>query len=157
MLRGCLEWQRGGMREPVSVTEATNEYRTESDPLTNFLGDACVVGEHCSVAANVAYVAYTDWASKQGMRKDDLLSGTAFGKEMVKRFERVKGRLSNVYLGVGLLSQHQEALSVEGFESDVEGYEDFSHNAESLSPRVGYLKNPPQPSTPSTEAWEVNV
>jgi len=167
MLAGCLDWQHNGMREPESVSLATAEYRTESDPLTNFLQDVCVIGEHCRVGANTVYLAYTKWADLQALRKYDTLSGTAFGKQMVQRFRRVKGRKGNFYEGIGLLTEHQESMPVEGlpprFESDVEGFEDFPVNAEFLRDREGYTENYPQPSTPSTslvaiaQPWEAEV
>lgn len=40
-LRGCLDWQQKGLPEPAAVVEATSEYRSESDPLRDFISDCC--------------------------------------------------------------------------------------------------------------------
>ena len=45
-VQGCLQWQRaGGLLAPSSVTQATEAYERDSDPLTEFLEDACRCGD----------------------------------------------------------------------------------------------------------------
>ena len=162
MIAGCLDWQRNGMREPRVVTEATSEYRIESDPLARFFAEECHLADHCTVQANSLYQAYKNWAELQGMGQREVMTSTAFGKRMGQRFERLKGRAANAYRGVGLLSERQESMPVEGFgsnsESEVEGYSDFSYEADLLNDRVRQSENHPQPSIPSTAShWETEV
>ena len=38
-VRGCLEWQRRGLEPPAAVQAATASYRTDSDPLAEFLAE----------------------------------------------------------------------------------------------------------------------
>src|SRR5262249_19627626 len=42
-VRGCVVWQKEGLGEPPAVTEATAAYRDESNHLTQFIEDCCVV------------------------------------------------------------------------------------------------------------------
>ena len=42
-MRGCLDWQRGGLGAPEAVRAATETYREESDPELRFLEDKCDV------------------------------------------------------------------------------------------------------------------
>ncbi len=43
-VRGCLEWQRDGLRPPAEVTLATDSYRTSQDVCGRFATECCVVG-----------------------------------------------------------------------------------------------------------------
>jgi len=101
-VHGCLEWQKRGLDPPESVRIATEEYRRESDPLGEFLACKCTLGEEYSVKAAKFYKVYKDWAEEQGARRDEQMSGTAFGRRMGERFRKVSGRSGNVYRGVGL-------------------------------------------------------
>lgn len=42
-VKGCLDWQRYGLREPQAVTTATTTYRHEQDVLGDFLEDCCIL------------------------------------------------------------------------------------------------------------------
>lgn len=43
MVQGCLDYLQGGLREPAAILAATAEYRSESDPLGNFLKTECEI------------------------------------------------------------------------------------------------------------------
>ena len=43
LVGGLIDYLEGGLRPPKVVTDATAEYRQESDPLGQFLGECCVV------------------------------------------------------------------------------------------------------------------
>lgn len=43
LIDGLLDYLEGGLQEPKKVTEATNEYRSESDPIGTFLRECCTV------------------------------------------------------------------------------------------------------------------
>ena len=42
-VKGCLDWQRYGLREPDAVTTATASYRHEQDILGDFIEDCCIL------------------------------------------------------------------------------------------------------------------
>ena len=99
-VRGCLDWQRDGLRPPVEVTSATAEYRDENDQVGRFIGECCVSGEYCQCKARPLYQEYRRWATEVG---EDLLSETAFARRLAERgFEKKRGRSGNVYLGIGI-------------------------------------------------------
>ena len=102
---GALAWQAQGLQPPAAVTAATGSYRTESDPLAEFLEAACVTSETAQVAAASAYRAYRTWATEAGLRDRDVLSSRTFGERMVGRFTRVHTKTANLYRGVGLLAE----------------------------------------------------
>lgn len=67
-LAGCLEWQRGGLRPPSEVLEATKAYRADSDVLAQFIEEACVLARVTSVGKGELFKAYTTWTDKRGER-----------------------------------------------------------------------------------------
>jgi putative DNA primase/helicase len=100
-VRGCLEWQRDGLRPPEAVTAATAAYRAENDVLAAFLDERCIVDRRAEVAATAIYKAYVEWCDIYGERAE---SQTAFGKQLSERdeIERSKSGIK-VYRGIGLL------------------------------------------------------
>ena len=50
------------------VVQATASYRAEMDPLTDFLGESCLVEEGASCTAGDLYQTYRTWAEGAGVR-----------------------------------------------------------------------------------------
>jgi putative DNA primase/helicase len=114
MLAGCLDWQSAGMQEPASIATATEAYRAESDPISEFIEDRCVTGDHYFVATGAAYSEFQSWESQQGVSTKDQshLTQKAFGTRLGERFRRGRGhRGERGYHGIGLLSARQEGLT----------------------------------------------
>ncbi|MDP8951541.1 MAG: phage/plasmid primase, P4 family, partial [Actinomycetota bacterium] len=70
IVRGCLAWQREGLRAPDEVRRATAEYRAEMDTLAAFLADRCVVGEGVWSLADKLYQRYAMWCDANGERQE---------------------------------------------------------------------------------------
>jgi putative DNA primase/helicase len=104
-VRGAVAWHERGLEPPDAVLNATESYRTESDPLAQFFQEQCILEDGCITAATAAYKAYGAWAVEQGMSERERLTSTAFGRRMADRFEKRHARSGNVYVGVGLLSE----------------------------------------------------
>jgi putative DNA primase/helicase len=100
MVRGCLEWQGKGLVPPATVKRATAEYQSESDQIAEFISERCEEVSGAGTGAAAMYDAYSVWAFNRGIRGPDLLSGTAFGTRMKKRFSAEHRKSGNVYLGV---------------------------------------------------------
>lgn len=81
-VRGCLAWQREGLRIPKEVKEATAAYRAEMDVLSSFMDDRCEVRKGAWVAAGALYGAYKKWCEEVGERHE---SQTAFGRRLADR------------------------------------------------------------------------
>ena len=100
MVRGCLEWQKRGLEAPQKVTVATEQYRTESDPLADFTEEACIVKPDATVKAGRLYKLYKKWAEDAGLKEREVLSSTKFGRIMGDRFTRRHDRSGWWYDGV---------------------------------------------------------
>lgn len=102
-VRGCLDWQRDGLRHPDVVAAATRSYQDESDPLAEFLDEHCVLGDGYSVSAHVLFAAYKSWAEGTHVRPEDRVNQKTFGGLIRKRFAVIEGR-NVIYTGLGLLA-----------------------------------------------------
>jgi putative DNA primase/helicase len=67
-VRGCLAWQRDGLRIPKTVETATKEYRQEQDIVSEFLAARCVKKslDDYRVRASDLYGAFLDWCRDNG-------------------------------------------------------------------------------------------
>lgn len=101
-VRGCQDWQEGGLAPPAEVVEATQQYRQESDVLGLWIAERCVEASHASVQAAQAYHDYSKWIEKHGAHPMSLM---AFSRKLTERgFE--KRKTSTVqFLGLGLLAE----------------------------------------------------
>jgi putative DNA primase/helicase len=98
-LRGCQAWLSKGLGECGAVQAATEVYRTEMDPLTDFLADRCVLG--AGLRAHGLYGEYERWCRDSGMR--DALSAVAFKRLLESRGYRSSRDWQGRYFeGLGL-------------------------------------------------------
>ncbi len=99
-VRGCLAWQRDGLRPPIIVAEATREYESDSDPLGVFLSEAVELDPDSEMGASELHEHYRRWAGRYGMSDAERLSATAFGRKMSERFAKRKRGPVSVYRGL---------------------------------------------------------
>jgi len=68
-VRGCLEWQKDGLKPPTSVVEATKTYREESDPLRDFVADRCILQPNAHTTVAELWSEYLDWCLQCGVQR----------------------------------------------------------------------------------------
>ena len=86
LVRGCLEWQRLGLKPPEIVRQATKEYRQDEDLVGHFIDDACISGKDAEVQAGKLYKAYMEWCKENGHKP---INGMRFGKA-IKNMEGIE-------------------------------------------------------------------
>ena len=101
IMRWCLEgmkmYNSEGLKKPLSVVQATNDYRREMDIISKFL-DECTVDAPCRcMKAKELYSVYSLWCESNNEYK---MTNTKFGIEISKRYE--KKRYSNGFGYAGL-------------------------------------------------------
>ncbi len=108
-VRGCLEWQRIGLKPPSSVRAATLAYREEMDVLGAFLKDRCTLDPEVLCPSGALYAAYQEWCQMGGER---AVTQTRFGRALSERgFEEVRKRpAGRVRQGIGLALDSPECL-----------------------------------------------
>lgn len=113
LIEGCLAWQKHGIEPtPDCVLKATEEYKTDSDPLSQFLLDECAFSPQAKVRGNSFYKEYLKWAEEQGLRERERMTNNAFGRIMGNRLQKYHDREGTYYQGVG--------LKCDGFVTDYE-------------------------------------
>lgn len=67
-VRGCLAWQRDGLKPPDAVVQATQDYRDESDVLSDFLNDVAIVNgdPDNTVSRKSISTEYVAWCKSVG-------------------------------------------------------------------------------------------
>lgn len=101
-VRGCLDWQREGLRSPEAVKAATANYQQEQDVLAAWLADCCIVKRTADAKAADLYASYADWCEQSGEHPEPQ---RRWGMRLTERgFQRQKRMAGHFWLGIGLLS-----------------------------------------------------
>lgn len=99
-VRGCLEWQRIGLKPPTRIVQATSDYQAEMDILGNFISECCVIGNDEKCSAKELYQAYKTWATDCG---EFVANQRRFGQGLSERgLERVRRGAGIWWYGIGL-------------------------------------------------------
>ncbi len=111
-VRGCKEWQEGGLRDPQAVREATDEYKSDSDVMGRFFADCCVLMPQVQAQASDLYEVYSQWHQQE--LSGEPMNGTVFGRRLTELgYEVVKlgGKKFRKGIGIGELSWKTRKLS----------------------------------------------
>lgn len=101
---GAMMWQREGLNEPDSIKSAGKGYREEMDVIQAFVDENCQINPGFSVKAFELFNAYRDWADETNNWKG--MSNTKFGREISKRFRKVRTKNGISYHGLDLIKNH---------------------------------------------------
>ena len=95
-LAGWEAYQREGLRPPAAISQATEEYRLQSDTLGQYLADCCIVQEGATCQSKLLHDSYTRWGG--------TLTPVKFAQAMQERgFSKARDRRGVIWQGVGLL------------------------------------------------------
>jgi putative DNA primase/helicase len=104
---GCKLWQEYGLMEPAEISQATQDYKAESDILADFLAEKCVRGPDRYIPLAEMYKTYSGYCESSGER--------ALGKQRFLAALTERGILSKrgtnnkVYLyGIDLVEVFEE-------------------------------------------------
>jgi P4 family phage/plasmid primase-like protien len=96
-VRGCLEWQRGGLQVPEVSKRNVAEYRHEENYIARFVEDRVERGDGTTTSARL-YDAYREWAQGEGIF---AVAQSAFGKKLKKLgFESYRTDTCRMWRGV---------------------------------------------------------
>jgi len=100
LIRGCLLYQKHGLKPPREVTEATEQYRRNEDLLADFVDECCLVEPGAKEKASSLYQRFTSWYEENIGKK--IPTGTWFGKSLSQKYEKSKSEGCVVYHGIAL-------------------------------------------------------
>jgi len=99
-LTGCLAWQQDGLGTPEEVKAATDEYRLESDMLSQFLEERTDQDKDAMIKASELYAEYRQWADDNGEKS---ITGKAFSSALLEKgYDKVRITAGVHYLGLKL-------------------------------------------------------
>ncbi len=108
MVRGCLEWQRTGLKPPEKVRAAVAEYRAAEDRIAPFLEDCCEVHPSGAVPAAQLYARYKAWAESNCERP---LSKRSFGMRLSEKgFEPDRTGRARKWVGLVLTTGREPGV-----------------------------------------------
>jgi putative DNA primase/helicase len=104
LVRGCLDWQRGGLCEPSEVLTATAEYRKSQSPLEDFIAERITADPIRFVSVADMAVAYSEWCEDHDATP---ISPRQFNADMRQRgfvYQTIRdaGELKKVWEGAWL-------------------------------------------------------
>lgn len=99
-VRGCLDWQRGGLVPPTAIAAATEAYRADEDRLGAFLESETVRDPSISTPLAAIYKSYKAWCDRTGERE---WSNKAVSAALEERgFQKDRGAVGVRFHGVRL-------------------------------------------------------
>lgn len=98
LVRGCLTWQKEGLKPPHIVKEATAKYREGEDVISLFLGEYCHIGQDYQVRAGELYKIYRQWCEANGHRP---VAGNKFGECLPEQFDQDNSGRYHIYRVLG--------------------------------------------------------
>lgn len=101
-VRGCFEWQRAGLREPVRILKAGNVYRREMDILGEFIEDNFIFGPREYATSADIYDAASDWCIRNNEPCVSMRSLSESLRERGYKPRKEKGKRG--WLGLRLVS-----------------------------------------------------
>lgn len=103
MLEGLAMWRADGLGMPDAVKQATNEYRTEMDILTEFIDECCCIEKTAEVTVKALYEAYKQWCDRNQERalKKRTLGARLFEKGL-DQYQKTTGDRAKTWTGIGL-------------------------------------------------------
>jgi phage/plasmid-associated DNA primase len=104
---GCLLLQQEGLEQPPIVQEATGEYRSDLDPLNDWITDNTITLPAAWTAFKDLYTDYKSWAEENGVQ--GILGSKTFSQRLGARFEtgRTGKMMTRGFRGVGLKTGYQ--------------------------------------------------
>ena len=97
IIEGYQMWMLEGLNIPERLKMEVEEHKDEMDLLGKFIDDCCELTG--TIKSSDLYGVYKQWAN---VYNEHLYSQTMFGREISKKFERIKGKKANIYKGISL-------------------------------------------------------
>lgn len=102
IVRGAVEWHKGGLQPPASIKSNVDEYAQEQDTLEEFISDQCHVtkDEADRIQAGDFQARYLTWAKANGIAQPH--SRVTVGRAMERRFGKWRQNKASCWYYLGL-------------------------------------------------------
>lgn len=102
-VRGCIEWQRGGLKPPPEVREEIEAYRKAEDIFSQWVQEHCITGEgHRATASSLleSFKVFSGWRNITPTKFGRLLAEAGFANEKSGK---------SLWVGICLINQQAAA------------------------------------------------
>jgi len=118
MVRGCIEWQRIGLKPPEAVKAATEAYQDAEDNVSGFLRECCAQARGIECSINLLHAGYEVWCEENDVVAQDK---RAFGRNLDDRGYPPGKRTKRDRLRKGIdLTQEYRELAISRLADDAE-------------------------------------
>ena len=108
-IEGCLKYKKEGLKIPKVIQEANKDYRKEMDIIQTFLDENVDYVDNALCGAKELYVEYDQWSQ---VNKEYQMSSTIFGRELGKRFNKIRKASGWYYEGIRLKKDNPDPTYV---------------------------------------------
>ncbi len=114
-VEGCRDWQQRGLGEAESVLNATEQYRSESDVVSQFLSEQCERYAGATSLASAIWERFREWCGANGHPYvTQQLFGRRIGELGIGKKRLSDGPRFTVYVGLRLRPESDENGSEDG-------------------------------------------
>ena len=113
IVKGCIDWQKKGLREPKKFKNAQKDYRSEMDVVQRWIDEVCILNGDVKEKSSVLFENFSNYVKAN---KEFQLSHTMFGRNMGKKFTKRIFAGTVYYLGVKLKEGNDYVLTKEEIE-----------------------------------------
>ena len=99
LCKGFDLYMKEGLQEPKKVSQETKEYKEESDIVQTWINENCEIDKKAWTRASDLFNDFVMWCKKN---MENILTQTAFGRNMGKKFKRLTYSTGKVYTGIKL-------------------------------------------------------
>ena len=108
-VEGCMEWNRIGLSEPISVAQATTAYKAEMDTIAMWVESNCTIDARKYDLFKNLYQDYIQWCEDHG--EPNTISGREFGNSLdALGYQAAKGS-GNKAIRKGIITNTQDAIN----------------------------------------------
>ena len=99
LCKGFRLYLKEGLNEPDKVKYAIKEYKEESDIVQTWINENCIIEDNVWTRATELFEDFVRWCK---VNQENVLTQTAFGRNMGKKFKRLTYSTGKVYTGIKL-------------------------------------------------------
>ena len=105
---GCLKWQDDGLKEPKEVTNATEYYKSEMNPVQPFIDEICVYYDWAKVRSSNLYNAYKEWCGAE-RAGEHILTQKAFSLALEEKgFLKIREGSGQYWQKIGIKDEREK-------------------------------------------------
>lgn len=140
LVQGLLDYMAHGLVEPASVTQATEAYRDQSDPIARFLRLCTEVDANSRVQSSKLHEVFVAWAKAAGERE---WSNKGFSNAMSDKGYQKKASDGMQWLGLKLVKQVEDFVDDHGKVLKLEDRDDDAPPSTGQPPPAAASAPPP--------------